>query len=303
RSVVGLAGVEAPAFATEGTAVMAALEEWRQAPFGSDLVVEFVVAEEDGPAGWYESDTGRLVVALRGTVRFGRGTMLHEMFHAHQDQRFGLGGLHRRAEANGPDAERALAALIEGEAMLAVQEIMAYDFSQHTGISETGPLDEERFLKIFHYGVGLDFVAALRDHGGGWEAVDNAFRNPPSSTAAILDAVRYLEGWQPRELPQQGIAEGAYGVWLFLARPEGRRAAAKEAAHSLLGDAHLVTATPEGERHLWRLEFVGEAPAMDWLGEALQAAGAGVGTAFAIYRLGGVVVLQWTEAENIPNDT
>ncbi|MEM6926410.1 MAG: insulinase family protein, partial [Myxococcota bacterium] len=157
RTVRATRGASPPAWVSEANAVMAQLEDWRQLPFVSDLVLELSTELQPGLAGFYASDTGRLVVGLGNSERFNQGTMLHEMFHALQDQHFDLSALHDRAGAD-VDAQRALSALIEGEAMLAVSELMDYDFLAHATIPADGPLDEGRFERIFRYGDGLRFV-------------------------------------------------------------------------------------------------------------------------------------------------
>ena len=266
----------APDFADEAQGVLADLEVWRGLTFERDLVVEFLAAG-DAPSdklnGWYEPDTERLVVIENDNATMGRGTMLHEMFHALQDQRFDLGALHDAARAGDPtttgERDRALRGLIEGEAMLAVAELMDYDFEQHTDLPATGELDEARFEKVFHYGAGLRFVRALRD-AGGWAQVDRAFRTPPTSTMQVLHPDRYLAGLLPEDLaglpgPECACTEeheptevlGAYGLSLWLARPEATRAASARLAGRLAGDLlHRIHDHESGaERFAWYLAF------------------------------------------------
>jgi len=267
-------GEAAPAFTGEAAAIMAELELWRERDFTQDLVVEFVLAA-DAPAeklnGWYEPDTGRLVVIENDNQAMGRGTLLHEMFHALQDQAFDLTALDARA-ASAPapdDAFRAVRALVEGEAMLAVSDLMDYDFEQHTDLPEAGPLDEARFAKIFHYGAGLRFVRHLYGEGG-WELVDAAYAHPPLSTTQIMHPDRYLAGVAPHDLAGRFDAPGCecgapdhdaqvigeYGLALFLARPESTRAASERVAGRLAGDLlHTVHAPDGSERYVWYLSF------------------------------------------------
>lgn len=210
RAVV--VGGERPALAAVANELMAEIETWRGLAFRSDLEVELVPEEEAAEKlkGWYEPDTGRLVVVDTGSDTFARGTMLHEMFHALQDQHFDLGALHE--SAGDEDAQRALSALIEGEAMLCVAEVMDYDFEQHLETPAEGELDESRFEKMFLYGEGLRFVRALRE-AGGWERVSRAFQEPPTATAQIYHPERYLAEKQPAALEA--------GVWLSPVEIEG----------------------------------------------------------------------------------
>ena len=277
-------GKLAPGFADEANAVLADLEEWRGLAFTDDLVVEFV-RKEDAYAedlnGWYEPDTKRLVVVENENAVMGRGTMLHEMFHALQDQRFDLLKLHVDAEdrTDSAEADRALRGIIEGEAMLAVAELMDYDFAQHTALPMEGELDEARFEKVFHYGAGLTFIQALRD-AGGWAQVDRAFRSPPTNTAHILHPDRYLAGWVPEDLstlsspecscdeePRGSRVLGEFGLSIFLARDEQTRPDSARIAARLSGDlCYTVHDDKTGQdRWAWYLSFHDELAAADFL--------------------------------------
>lgn len=284
-------GEAAPAFTQEAAAIMAELEGWRARDFTADLVVEFILAA-DAPAeklnGWYEPDTGRLVVIENDNAAMGRGTLLHEMFHALQDQNFGLLELDRRAlEGPAPeDAQRALSALIEGEAMYAVAELMDYDFEQHTALPATGALDEARFEKIFHYGAGLRFVRHLHTVGG-WDLVDAVWADPPVATTQIMHPDRFLAGVQPRDLSERAApvcpcgAEshaarvlGEYGLALFLARSEATRARSAALAGRLAGDlCHTVHAEDGSERWVWYLSFLDRVAAKEFAQLAAETLG------------------------------
>ena len=144
--------------------------------------------------------------------------MLHEMFHALQDQQYDLMAVHLSGET--VDEDRAIGAIIEGEAMLAVQEIMDYDFSQHTGIPLEGLLDEERFEKIFHYGDGLQFVLAVRE-ALGWEGVSEVFAHPPSSSAEVFHPERYLAGWKPQVIQPYPLSQIGEGEEIISSEAEG----------------------------------------------------------------------------------
>ncbi len=241
--------------------------------------------------GWYEPDTGRLVVVENDNQTMGRGTMLHEMFHALQDQLFDLERLHEQAgggdAATQAERDRALRALIEGEAMLAVAELMDYDFGAHTALPMTGELDEARFEKIFHYGAGLDFVRALRD-AGGWAQVDRAFQSPPTSTMQVLHPDRYLAGMTPEDLsglagPECNCTEehvpsevlGEFALSLFLARAEATRPDSARLAARLAGDLlHAIHDSESGgTRYAWYLSLHDELAAAELTALATDALG------------------------------
>jgi predicted Zn-dependent peptidase len=286
-----LTGELAPGFAEDANSVLADLEEWRGLPFTEDLAIEFIKKQDayaDGINGWYEPETKRLVVIENDNAIMGRGTMLHEMFHGLQDQHFDLSNLHVDADEaqHRAEADRALRGIIEGEAMLAVAELMDYDFGQHTALKMEGELDEARFEKVFHYGAGLKFIEALRG-AGGWAQVDRAFRNPPTSTGHILHPDRYLAGWMPEDLSDFGTPEcncdeephnarvlGEFGLSIFLARDLDTREDSARVAARLAGDlCYTVHDKKSGQmRWVWYLSFFDELGAAD-LTKAVQALG------------------------------
>ena len=122
----------------------------------------------------------------------GRGVLLHEIFHAWQEQYYDLYALHLQS-IHTPDYDKAVTAMIEGEAMLAVSELMNYDFLAHARLPPDEPISDEFFEKVFLYGAGLQFIQALRDERG-WDAVSAVFQDPPQSTTLILHPERYLAG-------------------------------------------------------------------------------------------------------------
>lgn len=280
--VVDTAGEE-PAWAAEAGEVMGQLESWRGLPFEEDLVVHFEASAGERVAGYYEPATKRLVVGLSNSERFNRGTMLHEMYHALQDQQFDLSMLYSTSDSI--EHHRTLSALIEGEAMLAVSELMDYNFLDHATIPEEGALDVDRYESIFRYGDGQRFIKHLRDVGG-WELVSEAFENPPGTTAEIFHPQRYLSGWSPlppRKLPSLPVARGEavllqeavgeYGLRLFLAGAPETRPLAPTLGAALLGDQHLIVRTPTGERRMaWVLVFADDHSARRFLEAAPAAA-------------------------------
>jgi hypothetical protein len=250
-----------PLFGAEPDAILGELEGWRGLAFASDLELELVPRSEVADPrlnGWYEPSTKRLVVVDGASTAMGRGVLYHELFHALQDQHFDLAHLHAGVAAD-PDAQRAVTALVEGEAMLAVSELLDYDFEQHAVLPATGPLDPERFEKIFHYGAGLRFVRALRD-AGGWERVDAAFRDPPQRTADILHPERYLADTRAQDdaelftawrLTDFEVADyeplGEYDLQRFLAGSEELRPRAAELAATLISGRAVRCVKPEDE--------------------------------------------------------
>lgn len=132
-------------------------------------------------------------------------TAAHELLHALQHQHFDL----TRFDAVSPedvDAALAFLSVIEGDAVLVEEEWAAThqteedraaaERDQLAGASEQlAVLDDvpsyvvETF--VFPYVAGERFVAALIEEGG-YEAVDAALEDPPTTTLEILDPQAYL---------------------------------------------------------------------------------------------------------------
>lgn len=150
---------------------------------------------------------------------------IHELMHALQDQRFGIG---TRLEALRLDWDASMAyqALLEGEAtllmMAAMYAEMGLDFdsivrdeafmsllsaaaSETAGIPDGTPPYFVQSL-TFPYVEGLGFVVhAYRE--GGWKAIDRLHANPPASTEEILHPELYVA----RQHEAAGSAGGADG--------------------------------------------------------------------------------------------
>jgi hypothetical protein len=156
-------------------------------------------------AGYYDPSNGELVVLADdpgAPLEPGEQvTLAHELDHALTDQR-----LDQPAGDSAPasdDAATAALALVEGDATLLMQRFAL----AHVGIQglldsaggpETAAAEEQLagmppFLRsnlLFPYLEGLGFVCSLLA-GGGWEAVDEAYADPPATTAEVLFPERY----------------------------------------------------------------------------------------------------------------
>ena len=241
--------------------LQAALERWRGVAFLHPVELEVREAPDTHLAGWYDTATRSLVVVPERSARFRRGTLLHELAHALQDQRFDLAALHERVKGD-PDAGRALDALVEGEAMLAVIELMHYDFAAHAKLPERGPVEASLFEKLFEYGDGSRFVAAVRERGG-WAAVDALFRDPPRASVAILRPERDPHA-RPEPLgalplagtPERAGREGAYALLWRLLREPATRGRARALLAGFDDDLRREVRLSDGTRRVqWDLRF------------------------------------------------
>ncbi len=169
-------------------------------------------------AGLYVPHSRRLyVLGARGAAP--RSVIAHEVVHALQDEHFELT---RGAFAPRPrdhDGELAAQALVEGDATEVqtryvatlspgdlVKELARTLGSVPRGESKAVPPYLQRQL-LYPYTAGEAFVRALRARGG-QRLLDRAFRNPPRTSAAVLDPARYLAGDPPpRRVP---LPAGSY---------------------------------------------------------------------------------------------
>ena len=171
-----------------------------------DLYVELLGSQV---AGLYSPDDKKLYVVSRsGNLGPGeKTTFAHEYTHALQDQNFDLNGLHLDEVGEG-DRGIARLSLVEGDATLTMTLWQIDNLSQGellrllgeslnpevTGSLEAMPPVLRESL-LFPYTAGLSFVQSLQI--GGWERVNDAFKNPPASTEQVLHPEKYAAGEQP----------------------------------------------------------------------------------------------------------
>jgi hypothetical protein len=218
----------------------------RLIPPGVDLLAVLEAFYSEQVLGMYATEEQVLYIGADGPQLSAaqRITAAHEITHALQDQHWRLRDLLDLDEAL---SDRALAALalVEGDAVL-VQELWAARHltpadrveAQQEALEGSGDAlaQAPRYVResvLFPYRAGPLFVRTLLETGG-FEAVDAAFEDLPTSTAEILDPERYLAGWTPEEVdvtadPGAGwVAGSAYEFGAFdlreLLQPLGNRA-------------------------------------------------------------------------------
>lgn len=149
--------------------------------------------------------------------------------------------------------------------MLAVSELLNYDFLAHAQLPPEGTISDRLFENIFLYGAGLKFIQAVRA-AGGWEAVDDVFADPPQATTLILNPERYLAGErtvEPLEIPLKAgetliskTIQGEYAVQLLLARQAQTRSLLENIEKSYITDTLGVIANSRGNTvHRWIIEL------------------------------------------------
>lgn len=179
--------------------------------------------------GYYDPADGQLVVREDVMRELGRrralGAMpsseapivlVHELVHALQDQRLGLGEVHDLERDS--DADHAFRGLVEGDATLAMLgymgdrvgsslEAVTQDPQRLRQMTASGgalPGDELnaapailRVTLVGAYMHGLVFCAELYRRGG-WPLVNAIYRRMPTSSEQVMHPERYLRG----ELPE-----------------------------------------------------------------------------------------------------
>ena len=178
---------------------------------GRDLFELTLELLGEGVLGFYDSEEERLYV-VRGAVELEpheERTYVHELIHGIQQQHYDIRAMREAIEDN-TDARRALSALIEGDATLATARYAVEHMTPAERVAE--PPASAALVRafraaprviqtqyIFPYREGEVFVDGLYRQGG-WQAVDEAFARPPSSTEQVLHPEKYESGEAPLEI-------------------------------------------------------------------------------------------------------
>ena len=158
-------------------------------------------------AGFYDPDTDDLVV--RGSPDDGlepaeQTTLAHELQHALADEAFEL-PVDVTEDVDEGDAALAALSLVEGDATLTQQQftVAGLTLAEQLGLNvDPGALAaQEQLAEVPHYlaqSLQFPYLAGLRFAcarylDGGWEAVNAAYGELPTTTAEILDPDRYGE--------------------------------------------------------------------------------------------------------------
>lgn len=178
------------------------------------LLTEFYASQV---GGFYDTETKEMnVVILSGRPLGDRLPIIeqivfvHEYVHALQDAAFDLNTYLTEMQAlENQDEQLARLALVEGDATLVMNEYAVYAAQRNplgtlTGLLLGGLQAGNLTLPpgiptiiaselLFPYTEGEVFVRALFN-AGGWEVVNAAFSNPPTTTEQILHPEKYFSG-------------------------------------------------------------------------------------------------------------
>jgi len=144
--------------------------------------------------GYYSPGDGEIVlVSDSATPRVARGTLVHELVHALQDQQLSLGETRQFQ-----DEQLAVRSLVEGDANYIQDSYESrcgatwdcIETPQAVG-SRSGSFNQGLFLVSYlPYAEGPEFVKALRERGD-WRAVDDGYERFPASTEQVIHPERY----------------------------------------------------------------------------------------------------------------
>ncbi len=212
-------------------------------------VVAHVIArpkgrEYAGIQGYYDAKKKALYLFDDIKGNYYKGTLIHEMVHALQDQHFGLA----RQDDISTDSDRALAraALVEGDATFTMIEVLRKEQPAVARMLDT-TLDKSRNLRnAFLYGLGARYVQALHKRGG-WGLVNQRYRFLPTATAVILHPDERIA---PVDLGP-GRAVGEFGIIRLFHEQPATRPLAVQAAAGWRGDRTWT----EGDSQAWVVAF------------------------------------------------
>lgn len=189
-----------------------------------DLVETYLMLLNDQIAGFYDLETKIMHTVTSNGAALGdslsildRVVYVHEYTHFLQDQNYDLTTLQSNIPDTNTDESMAVLALIEGDATVTMTDFVTNLISENpllavglllttmdTAMPEGVP--EVMIAELTaSYTLGENFVRSLIRQGG-WDQVDEAFLNPPTSMMHIYYPQKYLDGVQPIEV---GLTDGA----------------------------------------------------------------------------------------------
>ncbi|MEA2900617.1 MAG: hypothetical protein QOH36_504 [Actinomycetota bacterium] len=228
RRIRDLTNIERAKHPDEEKAIEAVLKLLQLVPADLDYTATIDDLLEGGVLGFYDDEAKELFVAGDPDDDLDvatQSTMVHELNHALTDQHFDFGTRNRTlSDQHLGEEAYALSAMVEGDAEL-VRTIWTDENltpRQQLEAELGSSADPSAFDNIpgyiidslyFPYGAGLDFATTLHDNGG-FAAVDDAYRQPPTSTEEILHPDRYIPGrtWTRPALPDLAAATGCTAV-------------------------------------------------------------------------------------------
>jgi hypothetical protein len=241
---------------------------------------------EEQLAGYYEPADGTMYMAGDLDDEQADATLAHELVHALQDQRWQLQDRSKYRPGQG-DRSEAVSALAEGDATSAMYDVMVARAPSHhrrTALDLPDALFVEQIRQGMREGLGATaphvmrsslaapyiygtlFVHALRRRGG-WDAVDQAWDDAPTTTEQILHVDKWLAHEPPARVAAPGFATLGAGWVVADEDSEGELGAriafeewmdpepAAEVAEGWGGDRGVLLANGDRSAFAWRLRF------------------------------------------------
>lgn len=187
-------------------------------PAGTDLLDLTIGLLGEQVAGFYDPITDEMIVVADGAFSAEAYYYSHEVVHALQDAHLDPDDLMEEITSDNDDESLAMAALYEGDAVvtstmyLAEHPELTLDLLREAQAESTELEAAPAALVVtlvFPYISGQPFVDRLYAEGG-WDAVDAAYLDIPSSTEQILHPEKYLDRDNPvvLEMPDPALAMG-----------------------------------------------------------------------------------------------
>ena len=190
-------------------------------PEGSDLLDLTLRLLGEQVAGFYDPITDEMIVVADGEFGVEAYYYSHEVVHALQDAHLDPDDLMEEITSDNDDGSMAMAALYEGDAMMASMRYLedhpelALDLlrDSQVGTSELDAAPAALVVTlVFPYISGQPFVERLFQDGG-WDAVDAAYLDMPASTEQILHPDKYLDRDDPVSLTLPVASESMGDGW------------------------------------------------------------------------------------------
>jgi len=182
-----------------------------------DVTALFDDASAAGVQGYYRPSKEQVTIVREEGEEMDTETLVHELVHALQHQRFGIGG-----PSETTDGELGYDSVLEGEAELVTERYFdrceaVWDCIETETDSGGETTDIPLGLRLYInqlYTQGQAFVAETRDSSD-WDAVDGLHDRPPNSSEQVLHPERY-----PDETPVNvTVPDRSSGAWERLDPP------------------------------------------------------------------------------------
>jgi hypothetical protein len=230
--------------------------------------------------GYYDPTTGEMVVILSNDgddpSAIDQVTFAHETVHAIQDQNFDLNSFDEMRLAGTDDSYLAITGLIEGDATLSEIDYLlenpdlAADYLEELQSTEfdSSALEDAPayFVGIlsFPYNQGFEFAQAVYDEGG-WDLLNEAYENPPTTSEQVLHPEKYFDGEGAIDVDVPDVEEalgddwrvidentfGEYVISIMLDESDLSSRQVTAAHEGWGGDAYIALTDDEGTAIAW----------------------------------------------------